>query len=244
MWWRHSFPTHALPLVVAYVCDSLVEALPVEVCPSVGTVVVVVSEWRFTGCGLLRVVCPLLAHVLRFCHGGMPCAGTVVFVVSVVVPTGSRCLRMFSGLSGLVVWARSTRWFTGCERDGGVRRVQVVTALVVVFRLPLFGGLRLHGCHVSRTGQSADVDCGKVTVATEVHVAFPTTGCLKTGLAEQSCGKLCSARRGWGLLRRLSRVIWRSGAVFGVFSPRGHRAERGKRREFVFFMEVGRSHLV
>ncbi|MQM22762.1 hypothetical protein Taro_055820, partial [Colocasia esculenta] len=65
-----------------------VVALPVEVCPGVGTVVVVVSERRLTGCGLLREVFSLLAYVLRFCHGGVPCAGTVVFVVSVVVPRG------------------------------------------------------------------------------------------------------------------------------------------------------------
>ncbi|MQM22505.1 hypothetical protein Taro_055558, partial [Colocasia esculenta] len=34
---------------------SLVVVLPVEVCPGVGTVVVVVSERRLTGCGLIRV---------------------------------------------------------------------------------------------------------------------------------------------------------------------------------------------
>ncbi|MQM01776.1 hypothetical protein Taro_034530 [Colocasia esculenta] len=55
------------------------------VCPGVGTVVVVVSERRLTGCGLPRVVCPSLAHVLRFCCGGVPCGGTGLVVVFVVV---------------------------------------------------------------------------------------------------------------------------------------------------------------
>ncbi|MQM02010.1 hypothetical protein Taro_034771, partial [Colocasia esculenta] len=35
----------------------------------------------------------------------------------------------FSGLSGSAVWAHSTRWFTGCERDRGVRRVLNATTL-------------------------------------------------------------------------------------------------------------------
>ncbi|MQL73477.1 hypothetical protein Taro_005831 [Colocasia esculenta] len=45
--------------------------------------------------------------------------------------------------------------FSACERDRGVRRVLNATALVVAFLLPLLGGLRLHGCRVSRTRQSA-----------------------------------------------------------------------------------------
>ncbi|MQM13976.1 hypothetical protein Taro_046902 [Colocasia esculenta] len=54
--WRHEpvvcsrvvasfFPTRALSLVVACVCDSLVEVLPAMVCPGGGTVLVVVSWW-------------------------------------------------------------------------------------------------------------------------------------------------------------------------------------------------------
>ncbi|MQM02127.1 hypothetical protein Taro_034891 [Colocasia esculenta] len=47
----------------------------------------------------------------------------------------------------------------------GTHRVLNTTALVVVFMLPLFGGLRLHGYRVSCTGQSADVGLGKATVS-------------------------------------------------------------------------------
>ncbi|MQM08672.1 hypothetical protein Taro_041529 [Colocasia esculenta] len=42
--------------------------LPVEVCPGVGTVVVVVGERRLTGCGLTHVMCPVVGTVVsRFC---------------------------------------------------------------------------------------------------------------------------------------------------------------------------------
>ncbi|MQM13740.1 hypothetical protein Taro_046666, partial [Colocasia esculenta] len=39
------FPTRALPLVVACVCDRLVEVLPVVVCPGGGAILVVVPLW-------------------------------------------------------------------------------------------------------------------------------------------------------------------------------------------------------
>ncbi|MQM21016.1 hypothetical protein Taro_054047 [Colocasia esculenta] len=46
----------------------LVVVLPVEVCPSVGTVVVMVGERRLTGCGFIHVVCPVVGTVVsRFC---------------------------------------------------------------------------------------------------------------------------------------------------------------------------------
>ncbi|MQL90624.1 hypothetical protein Taro_023218 [Colocasia esculenta] len=49
-------------------CGLLVVVLPIEVCPGVGTVVVVVGEWRLTGCGLTHVVCPVVGTVVsRFC---------------------------------------------------------------------------------------------------------------------------------------------------------------------------------
>ncbi|MQM01104.1 hypothetical protein Taro_033847, partial [Colocasia esculenta] len=51
---------------------------------------------------------------------------------------------------------------------------------------------------------------------------------------------LCSTR---GELLRGFLAIRGLGGVFGVFSPRGHRAERRKRLEFVFFVKVGRCRL-
>ncbi|MQM10997.1 hypothetical protein Taro_043894, partial [Colocasia esculenta] len=46
----------------------LVVVLPAEVCPGVGTVVVVVGERRLTGCGLTHVVCPVVGTVVSgFC---------------------------------------------------------------------------------------------------------------------------------------------------------------------------------
>ncbi|MQM20476.1 hypothetical protein Taro_053496, partial [Colocasia esculenta] len=62
----------------------------------------------------------------------LPCMGSLPVRL---VAEAMGCL--FSGLSGPAVWAHSTRWFTSCERDGGVRRIQVATALVVEFLLPL-----------------------------------------------------------------------------------------------------------
>ncbi|MQM14977.1 hypothetical protein Taro_047913, partial [Colocasia esculenta] len=96
-------------------------------------VVVVVGERRLTGCGLTLVVCPVV--------------GTVE--------------SRFLGLSGPAVWAHSTRWFTGCERDEGVRRIKVATDLVVAFTLPLFWVVvcMCAACHM--LGSHADVNSGK-----------------------------------------------------------------------------------
>ncbi|MQL72588.1 hypothetical protein Taro_004940 [Colocasia esculenta] len=80
-----------------------------------------------------------------------------------------RCLRRFSGLSGPAVWTRSTRWFTGCERDGGVRRVQVATALVVAFLLPLFWVVVCMRAACCTLGGHTGVDSKK---ATAFYVAF------------------------------------------------------------------------
>ncbi|MQL81410.1 hypothetical protein Taro_013860 [Colocasia esculenta] len=96
--------------------------------------------------------------------------------------------------------------FSACERDRGMRRVLNATAQVVTFILSLFGGLRLHGCHVSCAGQSADVSLGKATAS---YVAFR------------------SRREASVEVFRLIRRIY---AVFGVLSPRVHRVERGRRR--------------
>ncbi|MQL68966.1 hypothetical protein Taro_001277 [Colocasia esculenta] len=89
----------------------------------------------------------------------------LVFLRSLVAEVSAWVVR----LCGLADWAQSAHRFFACERDRSMRRVRNVTALVVVFLLPLFGGLRLHGCRVSRIGQSADVDSGKATAS---YVAF------------------------------------------------------------------------
>ncbi|MQM17389.1 hypothetical protein Taro_050360 [Colocasia esculenta] len=119
--------------------------------------------------------------------------GTGLVVVSVVVPRGSRVpvfsgvvvelcsvkvvwcdlpLVVFYPFSGARVcceawwadsWVESAHRFFACERDRGLGRVLNTTALRVALTLPLFGGLRLHGCRVSRAVQSADVDLGKAT---------------------------------------------------------------------------------
>ncbi|MQM10778.1 hypothetical protein Taro_043676 [Colocasia esculenta] len=78
--------------------------------------------------------------------------------------------------------------------------------------LPLFGDLRLHGCHMSRAGQSADVGLGKATAS---YVAFRAGG--------------SSARPG-GAVAELSLAIRCFGAGFGALSPRGHCVERGRHR--------------
>ncbi|MQL73990.1 hypothetical protein Taro_006329 [Colocasia esculenta] len=75
--------------------------------------------------------------------------------------------------------------------------------------LPLLGGLRLHGCRVLRVGQSA--------------------------LRRRWSPRSRSGRDGGGEFAGGFWAIRHSGVVFGVFSPRGLRAERGKRLEFVFF---------
>ncbi|MQL78874.1 hypothetical protein Taro_011297 [Colocasia esculenta] len=72
-------------------------------------------------------------------------------------------------LCGPADWAQSAHRFSTCECDRGVRHVLNATALVVAFMLPLFGGLRLHGCRMSCTRQSADVGFGKATAS---YVAF------------------------------------------------------------------------
>ncbi|MQL82735.1 hypothetical protein Taro_015225 [Colocasia esculenta] len=61
-------------------------------------------------------------------------------------------------------WAQSAHRSCGCERDRGLRHDLNASVLGVAFTLPLFGGLRLHGCRVSLAGRSADVGLGKATV--------------------------------------------------------------------------------
>ncbi|MQM10996.1 hypothetical protein Taro_043897 [Colocasia esculenta] len=63
VWWCRSVLTRALPLMVACVCDSLVEVLPVVVCPGGGTVLVVVSWWYLVEVGTLFY--PNLGHSAR-----------------------------------------------------------------------------------------------------------------------------------------------------------------------------------
>ncbi|MQM04129.1 hypothetical protein Taro_036921 [Colocasia esculenta] len=58
-------------------------------------------------------------------------------------------------------------------------RVLNATALEVAFTLPLVGGLRLHGCHMSLAGRSADVGLGKATVTTVAIMS--RRGCTSLG---------------------------------------------------------------
>ncbi|MQM12140.1 hypothetical protein Taro_045054, partial [Colocasia esculenta] len=99
------------------------------------------------------------------------------------------------------VWARSTRWFTGCERDEGVRRVQVATALVVAFLLPLFRATSACTPRVTRRARLADV-------RTEVWQALLGQGRLLRRLSE----------RFGNLVMRLARslredIMWSGGDV-------------------------------
>ncbi|MQM09118.1 hypothetical protein Taro_041984 [Colocasia esculenta] len=89
--------------------------------------------------------------------------------------------------------------------------LEVAMALVVAFTLPLFW-VFVRMCTACRT-LGGHANAGR----TELGQAL---------LSQE------------GLLRRLSRAIRSSGAVFSMFLPRGCRAEWGKRREFVFFAEV------
>ncbi|MQL71635.1 hypothetical protein Taro_003950 [Colocasia esculenta] len=100
-----------------------------------------------------------------------------------------------------------------CDSPGG--RVPVAT----------FERRRLHAHQVPCAGWPADVRSGKATTS---HVAFRTP-------TEQSFHRLCSTR---GELLQGFLVIRGPGGVLGMFSPRGRRAERGKRLEFVFFTKV------
>ncbi|MQL85702.1 hypothetical protein Taro_018216 [Colocasia esculenta] len=109
--------------------------------------------------------------------------------------------------------------------------------------LPLFGGLRLHGCRVSRTGQSVDVGLGKATAS---YVTFRSRRraashsqplCIfKEVLAEQSCGKLISAKGGCCGDLSGDSDFWRS---FGALSPRGRHVEWGRRRTMDGVVLVG-----
>ncbi|MQM10302.1 hypothetical protein Taro_043196 [Colocasia esculenta] len=94
-------------------------------------------------------------------HAGRPDDMDCLPVHAVVPTTGARvcCEAWWAGS-----WAQSANRFSACERDRGECRVMNATILGVAFTLPLFGGLRLHGCHMSLVGWSADVGLGKVTV--------------------------------------------------------------------------------
>ncbi|MQM16025.1 hypothetical protein Taro_048978 [Colocasia esculenta] len=131
-------------------------------------------------------------------------------------------------------WAQSAHRSCACERDKGLRRILNATALVVAFLLPLFGGLRLHGCRVSHTEQSADVGLGKATAS---YVAFKT----RHRVASHS-QPLCIFKEGWPdravassarpreELLGFLRAIRHFGVDFGTLSLRGRHMERGRRR--------------
>ncbi|MQL98598.1 hypothetical protein Taro_031310 [Colocasia esculenta] len=132
-------------------------------------------------------------------------------------------------------WAQSAHKSCACERNKGLHRVPNAKTLGVTFTFPLFGGLRLHGCRVSRAGQSANVGHGKVTthvVAFRLRWRF-TSRSHPLDIFKKfwpNKASTSSARPG-GAAAKLSRPIW----FFGVVSPRGRRTEWGKQREFVFF---------
>ncbi|MQM02253.1 hypothetical protein Taro_035019 [Colocasia esculenta] len=115
-----------------------------------------------------------------------------------------------------------------------MRRVPNATALVVAFLLSLFGGPRLHGCCMSRAGQSADVGLGKATAS---YVTFRSQRraasrsqplCVFKEVWPDRAGA-SSARLG-GAAAELPQAIQTSGGVFGTLSLRGRHVERGRRR--------------
>ncbi|MQL78878.1 hypothetical protein Taro_011299, partial [Colocasia esculenta] len=67
------------------------------------------------------------------------------------------CVPVFFGVV-VKLCSVEVAWFCACDRDKGLRRVTVATALVVVISLSRFGGLHLLGCCVSCAGQSADIN--------------------------------------------------------------------------------------
>ncbi|MQM08845.1 hypothetical protein Taro_041705 [Colocasia esculenta] len=87
----------------------------------------------------------------------------------------------------------------------------------------MFGGLRLHGCRVSRIGQSADVGLGK---AMTHEVAFRSRrrctsrsqplGVFKEGWLDRA---VASSARPGGAVAGLFQAIQHFGVVFVVFSP-------------------------
>ncbi|MQM16949.1 hypothetical protein Taro_049914 [Colocasia esculenta] len=93
--------------------------------------------------------------------------------------------------------------FSACERGSGGRRVLNATTVPVAFLLPLGNCGRLHVRRVSRAWRPADVSFVKAT---------PRTG---------------------ELLRGFPGVFRRGSLRFGVFSLRGVRVKRGKRRGIV-----------
>ncbi|MQM20480.1 hypothetical protein Taro_053501 [Colocasia esculenta] len=99
----------------------------------------------------------------------------------------ARCVE----LSGPASWARSVRWFTECERDGGEGYVLDASVVGVAFRLPLFGvNVCMRAACCARNG-AADVRSGKaspeaVAIRSRQHVnvlgVCPGTGVYCRGL--------------------------------------------------------------
>ncbi|MQM21620.1 hypothetical protein Taro_054663, partial [Colocasia esculenta] len=191
----------------------LVVVLPIEVCPGVGTVVVVVCEQRLTGCGLTHVVCPVVGKVVSSVESELEEARLARETVhsSVFKQSETSSDEVFvRGCDAKWVgsWAQSAHRSYACERNKGLRRVLNAIALVVAFRLPLFGGLRLHGSRVSCAGQSADVSLGKATTS---YVVFSSRHLLgQEELLRSSLGRFGILE--WVLARsHLEDVAWSGG---------------------------------
>ncbi|MQM16529.1 hypothetical protein Taro_049490 [Colocasia esculenta] len=171
-------------------------------------------------------------------------SGVVEKLCSVKVVWCDLPLVVFSPFSGVRAsceawwagrWAHSALRSCARERNNRLRRILNETALL------LLGGLRLHGCRVSHAGQSALGRRRSPRSRRRCMSRSQPLSVFKGVLAGQSWGS--SARPG-GEFAMGFRVILHSSVVFGVFSPQGRRAERGKCREFVLFTKVGRSPLV
>ncbi|MQL94211.1 hypothetical protein Taro_026870, partial [Colocasia esculenta] len=118
---------------------------------------------------------------------------------------------------GPASWARSARWFTECERDGGEGRVLNASVVGVAFMLSLFGVEVCMRAACRARGGAANVWSAKATPEAVAIRAFPS-----------------SARPGKELLW-LFGAIWHFGGVLVALSMQGRREEWGKRRAMLGF---------
>ncbi|MQL80618.1 hypothetical protein Taro_013054, partial [Colocasia esculenta] len=145
-------------------------------------------------------------------------------------------------LGGSSDWAQSAHRFSACERDRGMCHVQNAMALGVAFLLPLLSSRRLHARHASRVGRPADVGLEKATAA---YVAFRLR-CRATSRSQLQCvfkeprpnRASTGSTRPRGAAAGFLRAIRGSRDAWGVFSPRGRRVERGKRRVIFDFRVI------
>ncbi|MQM15613.1 hypothetical protein Taro_048560 [Colocasia esculenta] len=142
--------------------------------------------------------------------------GPLVQVSGVCASCEASCEAWWAGN-----WALSAHRSYAYEPDKGVHCVLNVTALVVVFTLPLFGSTSTCAPRVVRRAGHADVDSGKATAS---YVAFRA---------------VASSTRPREVAAAVLQAIRWFGGVFGALSPRGRRVERGRRRA-VFGLSVPR----